>query len=384
MKEPIALQGIAWDHSRAFPPLVAVAQRYEELHPGVRIRWEKRSLHEFGHMPIDQLTERFDLIVIDHPWAGFCFSRDLVHDCRQFISAEEFQELSGQFVGPAFGSYLYDGKLLALPIDAATPAPSWRPDLMEKHDLQPPQSWKDLLVMADRRQLLMPAFPADLFLNWCMLLEALKARAFCSPDTLADHGPAGEAMDLLKRLAEKMPPEIYGANPIRIAEWMTRSDDVACCAFAYSYSNYCRPSFTPKTLRYGPLPALADGVPLRSIVGGTGLALSRRCDHPETAMDFIRYGTSGTVQQGLYTYAGGQPAHRDAWNPENEERAFTGGFFGDARLPHQEAVVRPRYAGYVPLQEEAGIFLQRYFQGEISSRRALECIDAAYRSSLEL
>jgi len=28
------------DHSRALPPLVATAQRFEELHPGVRIQWE--------------------------------------------------------------------------------------------------------------------------------------------------------------------------------------------------------------------------------------------------------------------------------------------------------------------------------------------------------
>ena len=77
---PVTLNGITWDHSRALPPLVATAQRYEETHPGVRIRWEKRSLHEFGHMPVDVLAEKFDLIVIDHPWAGFVFSRGLMHD----------------------------------------------------------------------------------------------------------------------------------------------------------------------------------------------------------------------------------------------------------------------------------------------------------------
>jgi hypothetical protein len=37
MSQPVRLAGIAWDHSRALPPLVAVAQRYEETHPGVRI-----------------------------------------------------------------------------------------------------------------------------------------------------------------------------------------------------------------------------------------------------------------------------------------------------------------------------------------------------------
>ena len=58
------LKGITWDHSRALPPLVATAQRYEELHLEVRIIWEKRTLDEFGHKPIDELAEEYDLIDI--------------------------------------------------------------------------------------------------------------------------------------------------------------------------------------------------------------------------------------------------------------------------------------------------------------------------------
>jgi multiple sugar transport system substrate-binding protein len=49
MSSSVQLTGIAWDHSRAFPPLVATAQRYEETHPGIRIDWQKRTLDEFGH-----------------------------------------------------------------------------------------------------------------------------------------------------------------------------------------------------------------------------------------------------------------------------------------------------------------------------------------------
>ena len=58
MSPPLRLAGIAWDHSRALPPLVATAQRCEETHPGVRSHWEKRPPDEFvevvdvpGHRP---------------------------------------------------------------------------------------------------------------------------------------------------------------------------------------------------------------------------------------------------------------------------------------------------------------------------------------------
>ena len=60
----LVLRGITWNHSRALPPLVASAQRFEEYHPNVRIVWEKRSLHEFGHASLAELAKVFDLLEI--------------------------------------------------------------------------------------------------------------------------------------------------------------------------------------------------------------------------------------------------------------------------------------------------------------------------------
>src|SRR5215469_6552890 len=109
MFQKVQLTGIAWDHSGAFPPLVAVAQRYEETHPGVRIRWEKRSLDEFGHAPIDQLTSSFDLIVIDHPWAGFAFEKNLVRDLKPLLAPAVLNDCARNSIGATFESYCYGG-----------------------------------------------------------------------------------------------------------------------------------------------------------------------------------------------------------------------------------------------------------------------------------
>jgi len=374
------LRGITWDHSRALPPLVATAQRYEELHPGTRIRWEKRSLHEFGHMPIDVLAGKFDLIVIDHPWAGHCFAHDLVHDLRSLLSPNQWQDLSANSVGPSFASYVYEDQLLAVPIDAATPTPSSRADVLARHSLEPPETWSDLVALADAGHAVMPGFPADLFLNWSMLAEALGGKIGRNPETICDAAAGCEALDLLKRLAEGMPADIYGWNPIAIAEQMTRRDDIAHCAFAYSYSNYCRPSYTDHTLRYGRLPRLDAGIPLRSIVGGTGIALTKRCQDLALALDYALFTGSANVQAGLYTLAGGQPSRREAWINSPLE-PFTGGFFADALPDQEQAIVRPRYDGYVPLQEEAGIPLQNYLRGAVTRMDTWDAINRHYRAS---
>lgn len=381
MKEPIELTGITWDHSRALPPLVAAAQRYEELNPGIRIRWEKRSLHEFGHMPIDVLADRFDLIIIDHPWAGFCFARDLILDLMPLIQKAGGPD-AGDFVGRAFSSYTYEGKQLALPVDVATPVPSWRQDLMEKAGAPIPATWKDLVDLADRRLLAMPGFNADLFLNWSMLLRALAADPYNSPETIADPDRAHEAMGRLKRLAEPQASRIYETNPIRLAEWMTQTDEVAYNPFAYSYVNYARPSYVEKPLKFGNLVSLEDGTPLRSILGGTGYAITRGCRHVESAFAFGQFCSGAFIQNGIYRYAGGQPAHRTAWEGTSEDSIFDGNFFADTRHSHQEALVRPRYHGYVPLQETIGICLQRYCRGEKNEADTWDLINDLYRQSL--
>jgi len=379
----IELKGITWDHSRAYPPLVAAAQRYGEIYPEIRVHWEKRTLHEFGHRPIDQLADHFDLIVIDHPWAAFSFNRGLVRDLKPLLGPDSIADLATHSIGPSYRSYEYDGGLLAAPIDAATPVPSWRADLLARHGRRVPQTIDEVIALADAGLAVMPGFPADLFLNWSMLLEAFGAKPFRSAERIADEGPAFEAMDLLRRLAEGMPEAIFDWNPIAIAERMSRTDDIAYCAFAYSYGNYCREHFCEHPLRYGNLVCLDLNRPLRSVVGGTGLAVTSRCTEAEAAAaaDFARYCASTSTQTGLYPYAGGQPARREAWeNPALD--TFNGGFFSATRDSHENALLRPRYDGYVPLQEEAGVPLQDYLRGRVDRAAAWNTINDRYRKSL--
>ncbi len=362
--------------------MVAVSQRYEELHPGVRIHWDKRTLDEFGHKPIDQLINDYDLVVVDHPWAGFCFDRNLILDLKNLLNTHQRKDLEQNCVGASFKSYVFENKLLAVPIDMATPVPSWRPDLIDKNGLQLPNSWNDLIAMADKKHVIMPGFGADLFLNWLMLLHALDAHPFKSPDTIAEKEKAIEAMTLLKRLAEPMPSEILDWNPIIIAELMTRHDRFAYCPFAYSYGNYCRPSFVNKPLKYGNLIQL-NGKPLRSILGGTGISISSGCREIELALDFSLYCASAHVQSNIYTYAGGQPARKEAWLSKSLI-SFTGRFFSDSYLSHESALVRPRYNGYVSLQEKAGVPLQQFIMGGISAAKAWKTIELCYHESQTL
>lgn len=381
MSQSVQLTGIAWDHSRALPPLVATAQRYEETHPGIRIHWQKRTLDEFGHAPIDVLAQKFDLIVIDHPWAGFCFEKNLVLDLAPITPAAALAELKQNSIGPVFDSYVYQNKILALPIDAATPAPGWRPDLLERAGVEPPQTWSDAVTLAQRKLAVIPGFNADLFLHFLMLVNALGGKPCADAEKIARREIMQRAAEMLRELTESMSREIFQLNPIAVAERMTTTDEFAWNAFAYTYNNYARPGFAARQLQFGNLVSLEPGGPrLRSVLGGTGIAISAHCQNVSAALDYALFVANGNTQKGIYVQSGGQPSHLAAWNDRAADQ-LCGGFFSGTRLTQSEAIIRPRYSGYVALQTDGGKALQEFLRDGRSLTAVLDQLDALYRES---
>jgi multiple sugar transport system substrate-binding protein len=189
------------------------------------------------------------------------------------------------------------------------------------------------------------------------------------------------ALDLLRELTELMPRAIFEWNPIQAAERMTTSDDFAWNAFAYTYNNYARNGFAPHPLRFGSLISLKpDGPRLQSVLGGTGVAISRHCKTVEAALDYACFTARGTTQRTIYLNAGGQPSHRAAWNDPAAEMVC-GGFFSGTRVTQEEAFVRPRYSGYVPLQTNGGMALQEALRDGRDAEAVLEKLNVLYRQS---
>lgn len=374
-----SLKGIAWNHSRALPPLVAAAQRYEELHPDVHIVWEKRTLHEFGHASLAQLANAYDLLVVDHPMMGE--AADSLADFKRSLAEAESRRLSQLYVGPSFESYRFDDALYALPIDAAAPAASFRPDLLERAGLGVPATWTDLLHLARRGLARMPGFPADLFLNWMGLCVSGGGSCAAEPEHLFPRDNALASLEDLRQLASWMPPSIYRWNPVALYEEMAAHGDFAYCPFAYTYSNYARRGFAANLLKFVPPVGTALGQPMRTVLGGTGMAISKRCASFDHALRYSLFVADPGVQRDLYGPAGGQPAARAAWEDPVLDR-LSGGFLSGTRSGIETAYIRPRYRGYVPLQEKAGVPIARFLQGQTGAEIAIDAIDTLYRESL--
>jgi len=378
----VSLRGITWNHSRALPPLVATAQRFEEQHPGVRIQWEKRSLHEFGHADLATLAHNFDLLVIDHPMVGEADATGVLIDLFPRLIGNEIEDLRADSLGPCFSSYVYQGRLYALPIDAAAPAASLRPDLLDQLGLKEPQNWDDVMDLARLGWVRMPGFPADLFLNFMGLCVSRGSSVAASPEQLVDHEIGARCLEDLCELAALMPDEIYGMNPIALYERMTDGDSIAYCPFAYTYSNYSRDGFGAKRLRFSDPVAMDGTIQMRTVLGGTGLAISAGCKDIPLALQYSLFVAGRTCQRTLYGMCGGQPARRSAWR-DTLLNQITDGFFSRTVASIEKAYVRPRYRGYIGLQERAGVPIIEYCKHRGNAQRVLEQMDTLYRASLE-
>jgi multiple sugar transport system substrate-binding protein len=378
----ITLRGITWNHSRALPPLVATAQRFEELHPGVRIQWEKRSLHEFGHADIASLTQHCDLLIIDHPMVGDAEAEGVLADIFPMLSSEELKDLQSDSVGATFSSYFYHNKLYALPIDAAAPAASFRPDLLDQHHLEQPQIWADVISLARLGLVRMPAFSADLFLNFMGLCVSLGSPIASGSEQLVEPYIGAHCLELLHELAALMPDDAYDLNPIGLYERMSSEDSIAYCPFAYTYSNYSRNGFGQKHIRFSNPVAMDGNTPMRTVLGGTGIAISEGCKNAPLALEYSLFIAGRTCQRTLYGICGGQPARQSAWDDPLLNQ-LTDEFFLRTSASIRTAHVRPRYHGYVVLQERAGQVIAEYCKQRGNTQSALQRIDALYRSSIE-
>ena len=374
----IILNGITWGHSRGITPLLAVSQRYTELHPGIEIRWFKRSLQEFADYPIEKLTESYDLLIIDHPWVGCAAATNCVLPLNEHLPAAYLEDQAQHSVGFSHGSYNYQGKQWALAIDAATPAASFRADLMDKNTV--PQTWEELISLAKKGRLAVPAIPIDLLMNFYTFCIAHGTEPFQSEEEVIDKATGEKAINTMKELYSLVDKKMFDCNPIAVAELMSATDDYWYCPFAYCYSNYSRPGYAKNLLHYADVVSY-NGSRLKTTIGGTGLAVSAFSKHKEIAVDFAGMIVSPGCQQTMYVQNGGQPGHRLAWSNE-EANKLTNNFFGNLLPVMDNGYTRPRYDGYLHFQDHAGLPLQSCLMQNTDPVDALQKMNKIYQQSL--
>ena len=377
----ITLKGLTWDHPRGYAPLLGGVPEYEARNPHIKIQWDRRTLREFGEAPIEQYLDRYDLLIVDHPFVGFAAAHDVLVDLAPFLNQGEKHNFAADSVGPSWQSYWYRGGLWALPIDAATQVASYRPDLLLALSPNVPNTFDDVLELGKKarkagKYIVAPACPTDAISVFFTLSANLGYPILEEGERFVDDSVSAEVLDRLHALIELAHPRSVEWNPIQVYDFMISGSDVLYCPYGFGYSNYSRVG-NPERLKFTNAPAAGQRGCAGTMLGGTGVAISKLTPHPSEAIAYAKWLVSPEHQRGTYFRAGGQPASLAAWT-DSPANAAADDFFSGTLQTLQTAYVRPRFDGFVRFFEVAGIEINRCLRGEVKDAALIRWLNDRY------
>lgn len=353
------LRGITWEHPRGYDCMVAASAEYSKLFPEVEVQWEFRSLQAFADAPIERLATDFDLLVIDHPHVPLAAALGALAPLDGVGFDQELEELGQQSLGGSHESYAHEGHQFGLASDGAAQVAVYRPDIIS----EPPQDWDAVMGLAREGLVLWPAKPIDAYSSFVTLAANNGTPPASRPGEFLAEDAALLALERMHELAALVPPENLGQNPIEIAESLSTSDRWAYAPLAFGYSNYSRPGFRRRRLKYVDIPCGVTGVS-GSMLGGAGIAVSSSASDLHAARSFAFWVASADTQRGIYYDGGGQPGNAAAWSDERLN-ADSLDFFRGTRATLEGAYVRPRCAGYIDFQDRVAPWVTATLRGEL-------------------
>jgi multiple sugar transport system substrate-binding protein len=360
--------------------MLATARQFAEDHPDIRIECEVRSLHEFGEASVKAFAERYDLIVLDHPFMGAVAQDRCLLALDEHVPRTTLDTLESESVGVSHNSYFYNGHQWALAIDAAAQVAGYRADLLEAAGVHVPETWDEVFELAKIRPgfVSLPLFPLDSLMCFFTLCANAGHPPFSEhPNRVVDHDAGEVALLRLKALAESSIDDTLTANPIAVWERMSTTDDIAYCPLVFGYSNYARNGYRPSLLSFANIPSSGALGCSGATLGGAGIAVSWRCSDVESAVQYATWVAGADCQRTLYLQSGGQPGNRRAWT-DPEANALTNGFFQSTLSTLEKAFLRPRFAGFPQFQNAAFDVVWNFLKHGGSPGATLNALDEVY------
>lgn len=376
MSTEITLRGMTWSDPRGYDPMVAAAATFKSMHPDVTITWDQRSLQGFESTPVDELAATYDFIVVDHPHVGAVVAEDCLLPLDTYGDADALLKLAGETVGKSFESYFYKGHQWALPIDAATQVQAIRPDKIGA----PARHMDEVAALARDGRVVWPLRPPHVLMSFFTLMGNIGAPCAVTKGPFCDLKSAYFVMEFMQNIYDAIDPVCKDMDPIAALDALADSDRFALSPLTYLYAPYASTGYRSNAIAFHDIPALGKNGPLGSALGGTGIAVSARTEHPRLCTEFALWIASADVQKGLYAAHNGQPGNAAAWG-DAAVNAARGNAYMNTRMTHEAAWLRPRHNGYMGFQEAGSHILLDALLGRTTHEAALAALNTSFNES---
>lgn len=372
MKPANSYLGLTWDHPRGYVALERAAVLARDA--GLDLTWKRQPLEGFESHSIEELAQQYDLIVLDHPHLGDAVKAGCLQPLESLFSASELAQWQRDSIGQTFQSYQFAGQQWALPLDAAAQVSVARLDLLKQGV---PGDWPAVLELARRQRVCLSLAGPHAVLTLFSLSAAYgDAPAAHDPGRLLTGDGAAQAWAVLSELYGLSFKGWADKNPIAILGAMSGEAAAVYCPLVYGYVNYAVAAPSAHALHFADVPA-GPGGRLGSTLGGTGLAVSRRA----SVSDALRIHLAGLVgpatQATFIPFQQGQPSARAAWADAKVNQAWNG-FFAQTQATLEQAIVRPRHAGYIAFQTAASALVREALEQRQPAARLLGALQTLY------
>lgn len=344
--EIMRFAGLTWDHPRGYRALEAAAAR----NPGL-LAWSRQPLEGFESHPLAELAALYDLIVIDHPHIGEVAVDDCIRPLEELFPADEIVRWGEQSIGAALRSYRWGGVHYALPLDVAMQVAARDPGQVP----DAPDSWDKVMRLSGQvPTALSLAGPHALltFYSICLSLGEEPGSADLISDAVAH-----AALGMMRTLAANAPSGTETLNPIALLEAIANRAGIGFIPLVFGYVTYAAAKASHPVL-FSEAPRVTPGGRRGSVLGGTGVAMSRKAKPDEALLDHLRWLMSRDVQSGFIPAHAGQPSARTAWH-DPAVNAASRDFYAATSETAESAWVRPRFDGYIVFQNKASAIIRR-------------------------
>ena len=373
----ITLKGMTWDHPRGYDPMIATSNVFSKKHfDKIELQWSKRSLQAFADRPIQDMTNEFDLIVIDYPHVGEVAAKGLLAQLDTPHYDKQLMNLRNETVGLSCDSYKINHHQWALPIDAATQVAVRRHDLIEKL----PVNWNDLIELSRNKKVMWPLKPVHAISSFYSIYNNIGKSFDPLNKNFVEKKQGIKTLEMMRTVSNFLSKECLSMDPILVAEEMSESNNIYYCPYLYGFSNYSREGFRKNILSYVDVMDLSGKGPAGTHLGGTGIAVSNHSQNKDYAIEYAYWIASSECQKNIFYSSGGQPGNSVAWEDQKINTEINN-FFRNTRDTLEKSWVRPRHNGYMNFQDEAGNIINEFLYKYIDEIKVYEKLKSEYKKS---
>ncbi len=379
------------------------AARDYEAQTGIRIQiaeFPYANLFEKEFVDLKNATGAYDLIMLDNPWFPRFATEGLLAELTPLYQKRNQTGPDADFVPSSIAlcKHPYEsGALYALPYVGNSQLFFYRKDLFEKHSLQPPATWEDVLTAAqtiDEREqtggpgggrifgyVMRAAQGNAVVADFMPIFWAFGAEMFDASGTPSvDSEEAVAALRFMLELGKHAPPGYASFNADEVSAHLlqgTAAMSINWPAWISAFNDPQR-SKVIGLVRITEMPGAKTAG--RAEIGNWLIAIPKGSRNGEAAFDFLLWATSAE-QMKKSALHGNPPTRRSVFGDRELMAKFPS--YPVQLRSLESSRPRPRTPAWTEIENAFGIFLSKANSGQLAPEEAMKQANAEIAKIIE-